>query len=307
MKETVVATHKLTKRFGEARAVDEVSLTVKQGDIYGFLGLNGAGKTTTLRMLLGLLRPTSGTLELFGERSRSGCRAARARIGAMVEGPAFFGALSGAANLKLIGSLTAPVQASRVKSILATVGLEEAGRKPVRAYSLGMKQRLGIAMALVSSPEMVILDEPTNGLDPNGIREMRALIRQMNEEEGVTFIISSHLLHEIEMVCNKVAILEHGQLVVEDTIEKLIGGNHTYILRATPEDVAARVAGELTSKPPQQGPDGLVLDIDPDRLPELVRRLTGADVDVLTIQEKRGTLEDFFLHSSRVTQGGGLS
>ena len=305
--ESVVATIGLTKQFGTDRAVDDLSLTVNQGDIYGFLGLNGAGKTTTLRLLLGLLRPTAGSIALFGDSSRNGLRAGRSRIGAMVEGPAFFGALSGAANLRLLAGLNQPVPRARVEEVLEIVGLKSAGRKPFRAYSLGMKQRLGIAMALIGSPELVILDEPTNGLDPNGIHEMRSLIHRLNASEGATFIISSHLLHEIEMVCSKVAIIEHGRLIVEDRMENLIGGTDRHVLCATPTTVATHIIEESTGKRPTETADGLSFEMQTDRLPDLVRSLAAAGVDVRALTENRRTLEDFFLDHSRTSSEGSLS
>ncbi len=305
--ETVVATDGLTKQFGADRAVDDLSLTVNRGDIYGFLGLNGAGKTTTLRLLLGLLRPTAGGISLFGANTRRGLRAARAKIGALVEGPAFFGALSGAANLRLLARLNGPVSNERVEEVLDIVGLSHAGRKLTRAYSLGMKQRLGIAMALVRSPELVILDEPTNGLDPNGIHEMRALIHKLNASEGVTFIISSHLLHEIEMVCSKVAILEHGRLIVEDQMEKLIGGTERHILEASPTTVASHIIEEATGTAPHEDNVGLSFDMQADQLPDLVRSLTQANVDVRSLTPKSRSLEDFFLDRTRTQTGGQLS
>jgi ABC-2 type transport system ATP-binding protein len=225
----------------------------------------------------------------------------------MVEGPAFFGALSGAANLQLLASLNGPVTKARVSEVLNTVGLGDAGRKPFRAYSLGMKQRLGIAMALVGSPELVILDEPTNGLDPNGIHEMRSLIHELNARDGVTFIISSHLLHEIEMVCNKVAILEHGRLIVEDQMESLIGGTERHTLCASPATVASQVIEEATGHSPHQNSDALNFDMPSDQLPDLIRSLTQANVDIRSLSENRRTLEDFFLDRSRTTSDGRLS
>ena len=310
-KTTIVATSELTKRFGRQVAVDRVSLRVDQGDIYGFLGLNGAGKTTTLRMILGLIRPNAGRVSLFGREGAAGRRDGMARIGAMVENPAFYGQLSGARNLRMLGSLSGPVSKSRIDEVLRQVGLSDAANKRARDYSLGMKQRLAIALALVSDPELVILDEPTNGLDPSGIIEMRQLIQRLNVEQGVSFIISSHLLHEIEMVCNRVAILEDGELVLEESLEELKKSMHgRFALRATPAEVAQRLL---------QGRDGIKdlseadeegvirFRIESPELPGLHRELGEAGLDVFTLAEEKMSLEELFLLRSKSHTAGVLS
>ncbi len=296
----LVETRGLTRRFGPIRAVTDLSLTVRDGDVYGFLGLNGAGKTTTLRMILGLLPPTAGTVRLFGRTRTSERRRLLARVGAMVESPAFFPALTGFENLWHLGRLSGPLEKSRVDEVLDLVGLREAGHRPAEHYSLGMKQRLGIALALVSRPELVILDEPTNGLDPNGILEMRRLVKRLNRDEGVTFIISSHLLHEIEMTCSRVCILDGGRLVIEEDLESIFDSlQSSYRLAATPRERAMEVltsfeqARVLSAEEGNDAP--IAFEFPKDDLPRLTATLVREGVDVYTLTEHRMSLEEFFL------------
>ncbi|MCB9833123.1 MAG: ABC transporter ATP-binding protein [Planctomycetes bacterium] len=305
--ETILRTEGLSKSFGSQQAVAGLDLEVRRGDVYGFLGLNGAGKTTSLRMVLGLLRPDGGRVELFGRSDPGGLLDARRRIGAMVEGPSFYGHLSGARNLKLLGSLSGRLGDERVREVLELVGLAEAGRKAARNYSLGMKQRLGIALALISNPELVVLDEPTNGLDPSGILEMRRLIQRLNRA-GTTFIISSHLLYEIEMVCNRIAILERGEKIYEGATAdfgRREAARHE--LRAEPieraaEIVRARGGRSLTTVEGRLSFEGLE-----EAIPELVAELVGAGVRVSALVERRPSLEEFFLMSSAGKKEGRLS
>ena len=294
----VLSTRGLTKRFGTQIAVDDLSLEVRHGDIYGLLGLNGAGKTTTMRLALGLIRADAGEVRVFGAADPRGRLRSMARVGAMVEGPAFYGHLSGSENLRLLGSLSGPLTRARVDEILELVGLADAAKKKARNYSLGMKQRLGIGLALVSRPELVILDEPTNGLDPNGILEMRRLIRRLNREEGTTFIISSHLLFEIEQVCNRVAILERGRLVAEQSLDELMKAEaDRYLLAASPEEDARRLVAEHAELL-ETDDDQIAFRCPREGLPALHRALAEASVTVYTLEERRRSLEEIFLASS---------
>lgn len=310
MSEKVIETEGLTRRFGQQVAVDDVSLCVIRGDIYGFLGLNGAGKTTTMRMILGLLRPSSGRVRLFGGEGEVGRRAAMVRIGAMVENPAFYGHLSGARNLRLLGSLSGPMTRARVDEVLDLVGLSDAAGKRAYDYSLGMKQRLAIALALVSRPELVLLDEPTNGLDPSGILEMRRLILRLNEEQGVTFVISSHLLHEIEMVCNRVGILEAGKLILEKPLVELMDSVDSNLrLIARPAD---KVEGVLSRSPATSveavdGGEAWTFQILEPELPALHRALVAADVEVYSLARSKMSLEELFLSRATPREEGRLS
>lgn len=230
-----VQTTALSKHYGGVRAVDELSITVRPGEVYGFLGPNGAGKTTTLRMLLGLIRPTSGSLTLFGEPPRQ-----LERVGALIEGPAFYPYLSGRANLRVLAD-HAGVPRSRVDDVLEVVDLTDRAGDKYATYSLGMKQRLGLAAALLKRPELLILDEPTNGLDPAGMADMRVTIRKL-AADGCTVLLSSHLLAEVEQICDRVGVLNHGRLVAETTVAELRSGGTLRVVA-----------------------DGEVIDLDVDR------------------------------------------
>jgi ABC-2 type transport system ATP-binding protein len=213
----IVEVRGLTKRYGQRTAVDGISLSVQPGEVYGFLGPNGAGKTTTLRMLLGLVAPTAGTVSVLGRPP--GDPGALARIGSLVEGPAFYPYLSGRDNMLVVARYAgAPV--SRIAEVLQTVDLADRAGDKFATYSLGMKQRLGVAAALLKEPELVILDEPTNGLDPAGMRDMRRLVRALGAG-GRTVLLSSHLLGEVQQICDRVGVIDRGRMVAESTVEAL--------------------------------------------------------------------------------------
>ena len=236
MSEHVIETRGLTKRYGAATAVEDLALRVRRGEVYGLLGPNGAGKTTTLRMLLGLVRPTAGAATVLG--APPGAPAGLARLGAIVEGPAFYPYLSGRDNLRVLaGHAGVPVQ--RVGAVLGDVGLAARAGDRVRTYSLGMRQRLGVAAALLKDPELLILDEPTNGLDPGGMAEMRAFVRSL-ADGGRTVVLSSHLMGEVEHVSDRVGVISAGRLVAEGTVGEL-RGRAGLRLRAEPLDAAARL------------------------------------------------------------------
>ncbi|MEL0316445.1 MAG: ATP-binding cassette domain-containing protein, partial [Aquiluna sp.] len=211
-----IKTSNLTKRFGDQAAVNEVNLSVPKGSVFGFLGPNGSGKTTTIRMLMGLAEATSGDIELLGQEIPKSLEAALPKVGALVEGPAFYPFMSGRNNLLRIDAADrfsdGSTRAARVDAALERVGLTNAAKKKVHAYSLGMKQRLGLANALLKPREILVLDEPTNGLDPQGTREVRNLIRSL-ADDGITIFVSSHLLSEIEMLCSHVAVMSAGKIV----------------------------------------------------------------------------------------------
>lgn len=218
--EVLVKTKGLTKQFGEQVSVDHLNLEIERGQIFGFLGPNGAGKTTTIRMLLGLMKPTEGEVRLFGKSFAKDRLAILSKVGALVESPSYYGNLTGYENLKLSSKILG-VSDQRIQEVLDIVRLKEAANKRVKQYSLGMKQRLGIGLALLGSPELLILDEPTNGLDPSGIHEIRQLIKRMPEDFGITVIISSHNLAEIEMVATHVGIIQTGKLKFHGKLAKL--------------------------------------------------------------------------------------
>ncbi len=213
----------LTKRFGERTAIDHVNLDVPAGCAFGFLGPNGAGKTTMIRMLLGLTRSTSGRASLFGHPVPDERAAALARVGAIVEEPRFHSHLSGRENLEIIAAVRGAEAWTRIEPSLERVGLADRAHEKVRGYSLGMRQRLGVARCLLADPRLLILDEPTNGLDPHGIQELRGMIRSFVEDEGRTVFLSSHLLDEVEKICDHVAIVERGRVIVQGRIDELTG------------------------------------------------------------------------------------
>jgi ABC-type multidrug transport system ATPase subunit len=294
MNDFVVQTRDLTKRYGSgdsARlAVDRVSMTVRPGEVYGFLGPNGAGKTTTLRMMLGLIGPTSGSATVLGRPA--GDPDVTARVGALIEGPGFFPYLSGRDNLRTMARFRG-LSDALADAALDRVDLGDRGGDKFKSYSLGMKQRLGVAAALMGDPELIVLDEPTNGLDPAGMADMRALIVDL-ARGGQTVLLSSHLLAEVEEICDRVGVIARGTLLVESTVSELRGGRRLRVV-ATPVDQALAVAMRIVGDDAVhlEG-DAVLLDVMPERTPEVVRALVDAGLDVheATISER--TLEDVF-------------
>ena len=221
MSEMLLQTRALTKQYGRHRAVDQVSMHIKKGAIYGFIGRNGAGKTTTLRMISGLASPTAGEIELFGCRGRELSRI-RSRVGCLIEGPGLYGSMSARDNLKMKSMLLGVYKRGYEEELLDIVGLGGVGKKPVKRYSLGMKQRLGIALALVGEPDLLVLDEPINGLDPQGIAEVRDTVLKLNRERNMTILISSHILEELSKIATDYGIIHNGTLLQELTNEELM-------------------------------------------------------------------------------------
>lgn len=290
MTETIVVTDGLTKKYGEHRAVDDVSLTVHRGEVYGFLGPNGAGKTTTLRMLVGLIRPTSGTATVLGHAP--GTPPSVARTGALIEGPGFYPYLSGRDNLRVFARYQR-LDDSVVDPALARVNLDGRGDDAYRTYSLGMKQRLGVAAAMLGEPDLLILDEPTNGLDPGGMAEMRRLIVDL-AAHGQTVLLSSHLLSEVQEICDRVGVISRGRLLTESTVAQLRGGR-VLLVRADPLDRALAVAMRLAGDDAVEVlDDGIQLHTDAAQAPELARALVDADVAIHEIRPSERSLEDVF-------------
>jgi ABC-type multidrug transport system ATPase subunit len=291
-KDVLVETRDLTKRYGpRIVAVDRVSLTVRRGEVYGFLGPNGAGKTTTLRMLLGLVRPISGTATVLGRPP--GDPQSLARVGALVESPAFYPYLSGRDNLRVIARY-ANAPKKRIETALNLVDLADRARDKFATYSLGMKQRLGVAATLLKDPELLILDEPTNGLDPAGMADMRALIRRLGSGER-TVLLSSHLLGEVEQICDRVGVISRGRLIAESTVEELRGGS-ALLVAAKPLDRARERVEQLLGEERVGVLDGtLRLDADPTTAGQINRELVKADVEVTELRRIERTLEEAFL------------
>jgi ABC-type multidrug transport system ATPase subunit len=295
----VIRTEGLTKRFGGLVAVDGLDLEVHEGDLFGFLGPNGSGKTTTVRMLLGLVFATSGRIEVLGRPMPRAAREVLPQVGSLVEGPGFYPHLSGRANLALFDAAgpggSPRDRRRRIDDALARVGLEEVGRRPVRAYSSGMRQRLGLAAALLRAPRLLVLDEPTNGLDPHGMREVRDLLVEL-ARDGTTVFLSSHLLAEVELICTRAAIVDRGRLVAQDRVEALLGPTGR-VLVSTP-DVAA--AAELAAALPgvrlgERRGDRLAVHLDGTAPEALNRRLVDGGVRVRELVVERPTLEDVYL------------
>ena len=294
--EVVLRTEGLSKRFGKLTAVDDLNLEVRRGDIYGLLGLNGAGKTTTIRMVVRLIQPTAGRVMAFGEDVRENSLGVLNRIGAMVEIPQFYPYLTGKKNLELLYGLSGGTDRARVGECLELVSLETRGGDKVRGYSQGMRQRLGLAQALLTRPELIILDEPTNGLDPQGILDTRRLIQRLNRENGVTFLISSHLLHEIELTCNRVAIVHQGKLRVQDDVKKLLERAKAFArVRAEPAEEARKVFALRRVEVVGMQDGAFKLKCGPEALPDIAAALNAAGCEIWELTPGRATLEDFFL------------
>ena len=288
----LVETKDLTKRYGSRIvAVDGVNLMVRRGEAYGFLGPNGAGKTTTMRMLLGLIRPTSGAASVLGRPP--GHPESLARVGALIESPAFYPYLSGRDNLRVMARY-AGVPKTGIEAALETVDLAERARDKFSTYSLGMKQRLGVAAALLKDPELLILDEPTNGLDPAGMADMRALIRRLGSGER-TVLFSSHQLGEVEQICDRVGVISAGRLIAESTVEEL-RGKGALLVGAKPLDRAREHVEQLLGAEQVEVLDGtLRLDADPAIAGRINRELVGAGVEVTELRPIERTLEEVFL------------
>ena len=290
-----ICIEELTKVFGQRkkiRAVHNVTLEIAPGQVYGFLGPNGAGKTTTIRMLLNLMRPTAGRLFIFGQDIHESPAILR-RIGAHVEGAAFYPYLSGRRNLEVIGRINGFYDANYFDALLRQVGLSERARQRVRGYSLGMKQRLGLAAALLNHPDLLIMDEPTNGLDPAGIQEMRAFMRELVDEHDKTVFFSSHLLSEVEQICDRVAVIHHGEILREGAVKTLLQTTGSVRIEAEPLTDAAAI---LDGRWPSQIEDGaLTVQAPRDAIPAVLDCLYRGGVSVYEVTREKQTLEAFFL------------
>jgi ABC-type multidrug transport system ATPase subunit len=296
MSDTVLKTIGLTKRYKRRTVVDHLNIEVKRGDIFGFLGPNGAGKSTTIRLILHLVFPTEGDVELFGVSLNRARHRALAKVGAVVEKPAFYGHLSALRNLEILGGLQAPVPRRRIMGELERVGLADRANDPVRTYSHGMNQRLGLALILLNEPELVILDEPTTGLDPQGMKEVRELIVGLSRERGVTILLSSHLLYEVEMTATQMAIIHGGRLRVEGSVRDLLEKGPAEVLVKThrPEELLRFLGTVEAYRAASLQGDGVRVELEPERIPELNRRIVAAGFDVEALVPRR-TLETYFL------------
>lgn len=299
--EPVLELADLSKSYGRGEravhAVRHVSLTVGPAEVYGFLGPNGAGKSTTIRMLLGLIRPSGGELRLFGQTLADTPSPLR-RVGSLVDGGNFYPFLSGRKNLEVLAR-TMGRGRERIDPLLGQVGLAKDGGRKVKGYSTGMRQRLGVAAALLGDPDLIILDEPANGLDAAGIQEMRVLIRSLAEEHGKTVFLSSHLLHEVQQLCDRVAIISSGTMIHESRIADLLRHDSGYRVEASPLNVAE--AALAARWPTRIDGEALLVDATREDVPDLVRRLVGAGADVHGVAPTQRNLEEVFLS---MTQSG---
>ncbi|WP_278260532.1 ABC transporter ATP-binding protein [Nocardia sp. AG03] len=294
MNDAIVVTDGLTKRYGAHLAVDAVDMRVATGEIYGFLGPNGAGKTTTLRMLAGLIRSTSGTATVAGRHP--GDPAVLRRVGVLIEGPGFYPYLSGRDNLRVLARYRGHPDAE-VDRVLARVGLADRADDRFRAYSLGMKQRLGVGATLLGHPDLLILDEPTNGLDPAGLADMRALIVDL-AADGHTVLLSSHQLAEVQEICHRVGVISGGRLLAESTVAEL-RGTASLLVRAEPGH-AALDAIRATGAPAQAGPDGIRVDVAAALAPEVARAVIGAGADLRELRVDEKSLAEVFFEMTAV-------
>lgn len=295
----------ISKSFGDLQAVKNLSLRVNKGDVYGFIGPNGAGKTTSIRMMLGLISASSGSARIFGNDIRKSFLKAIRNVGAMVEGPAFYPYLSGEKNLEIYGRLTGGAARSRIHEVLEMVGLGRRGRHRVSGYSQGMRQRLGIAQALLHRPRLLVLDEPTNGLDPQGMREIRNLIRNISQNEETTILLSSHLLAEMEMVCNRIGIIFRGEIINEGMVDDLLGHKADKVVINTDRDSEAK--GLLEERYPGlniQTNKAYWLEFDKGELDtaEINRLLVEKGFTVHSISTRRRNLEEYFVELTGESQ-----
>ena len=300
-KEVVLKTNGLNKRFAKRLAVKDLNLEVHRGDVFGFLGPNGAGKSTTIRMILTLLRPTSGSIEIFGRDLRENRRSVLSRVCGIVEKPDFYLYLSAYKNLDILGSMTRRIRRNEVMEALDAVGLKSRAFEKVKTFSHGMKQRLGIAQALLTKPELIILDEPTSGLDPQGMKEVRELIKRLSMENEMTIFLSSHLLSEVELVATRMAVINHGELMVQGDVTELLGREATkYSIQASPLEAAIKLIDGLPWVEVVSTENGKIeVQVSPGHASELSRLLVTHGIDVFSFYPHR-TLEDFFL---KVTEG----
>lgn len=296
MTDVLIETRGLTKRFRRLVAVDALDLAVQRGDVFGFLGPNGAGKSTALRMMVGLIRPTAGCVRLFGRDVWRDRRGALRQVGAMIEAPAFYRYLSGYENLSLLANSGSHCSRREIDEALATVGLLDRAGERVKGYSQGMRQRLGIALAIVGKPEMVLLDEPTNGLDPEGMKEMRDLIGRLSREAGITVFLSSHLLHEVEQICTRIAVIDRGRVLRTGRVADLLARTDAVLLRTSRMTDACRAIAQLSWAHAEPQPDGdLRVDLNGGSAAELNRALVAQGIDVSALIPLTTSLEELYL------------
>jgi ABC-2 type transport system ATP-binding protein len=300
MSETILTTSGLSKKFGDRWAVKDLNLEVHASDVFGFLGPNGAGKSTTIRMILTLLSPTAGSVKIFGREVKENREFVLSKVCGIVEKPDFYLYLSAYKNVEILGSLTRKVTKDEIFNALEIVGLRTRAFDKIKTFSHGMKQRLGIAQAILTKPDLIILDEPTSGLDPQGMKEVRELVLKLSKEHGTTIFLSSHLLTEVEAVANRMAVLNHGELIAQGAVPELLNGDSSYYsLQASPQDRAVELLKKTGWVEIISVVNGIDVHIESRRAAELNKLLVTNGVDVASFAAKR-TLEDYFL---KITDG----
>lgn len=299
MNDVTLAVHNLRKKIGRKEIIKGLNFELKKGEVFGFLGPNGAGKTTTIRMLTGLIKPTEGVISICGYDVRKDFTKAMQFLGCIVENPELYPFLSGWDNLIHFAGMLPSVSEQQIRETVAFVGLEERIHDKVKTYSLGMRQRLGIAQALLNRPKVLILDEPTNGLDPAGIREMREFIRGLAENNGLSVLVSSHLLSEIQLLCDRVAIMAKGEIIQIDSVENLLANQEKLVWRVSPLAKAQEVLERFT-KVTAEG-DCLITPLEGEDAAGWSKALINEGVDIYEINRKTPVLEDLFL---QLTGGG---
>ncbi|WP_026583823.1 ABC transporter ATP-binding protein [Bacillus sp. J33] len=300
--EYIVRTENLSKHFGSEKAVSGLDLKIPKGEIYGFLGPNGAGKTTTIRMLLGLMKPTSGRIEIFQKDLKKERLNILARVGSLVETPSYYPHLTANENLEAMRKIVG-VPKKRISEVLEIVRLSDAAGKKVKGFSLGMKQRLGIAASLLNNPELLILDEPTNGLDPSGIIEIRNLIKSLPSEHGMTVLLSSHLLSEIDQMATTVGIVTKGKMIFQDSIDAMrMYAKQSVLLKVSESEKAWR---SLLARGIKAGLNNGVISLQQqsdEKVAEAVRGLVQDGFSIFRVEEEKRSLEDIFLQMTREDQ-----
>jgi len=300
-KEVVLRTHGLSKKFGKRWAARDLNLEVHRDDVFCFLGPNGAGKSTTIRMILTLLMPTAGSIEMFGMDLHKNRSAVLSRVCGIVEKPDFYLYLSAYKNLEILGSMTRRIEKEKIMETLEVVGLKARAFEKVKTFSHGMKQRLGIAQALLTKPELIILDEPTTGLDPQGTKEVRELIRRLSHDREMTIFLSSHLLSEVELVATRMAVINRGELIAQGSVSELLGKEATeYSIEVLPLESATELIAKLPWVKVLSAQNGKIkVRVEPGHSSELNRLLVTHHIGVSSFSPHR-TLEDFFL---KITEG----
>ncbi|KMY50907.1 bacitracin ABC transporter ATP-binding protein [Peribacillus loiseleuriae] len=303
----VISLNNVSKKIGSKTIIDNLSFEVFAGEVFGFLGPNGAGKTTTIRMLVGLMKITSGDIFIDGHSVKSNYEEAISKVGAIVENPEMYKFLSGYDNLKHYARMTKGVTIERIDEVAELVGLQNRMKEKVKTYSLGMRQRLGIAQALLHRPKVLILDEPTNGLDPAGIREIRDYLKRLAREEDMAVIVSSHLLSEMELMCDRIGIIQNGRLVdVQNVTDMVNSGKVSYVISAKPIDQAFQLL--------QNAFDGIAVKMTKQHLhvegasvdvPKLVKRLVENNIDIYEVKQMNQSLEEKFLEIT--SEKGGIA